>query len=155
MGFEAISVGLELDSAYAETLSLLSSLGFAVAPSQDRDTVRLEYINEQFIVEAAISHGTKGGVELRIEQALCNPPAADAFLVFVVDKLLSLGPFRLWFMTSLRPGIKFDSVASSKNEVAAVLYEQVSGLRSKWQSAFGNKTGAVRVAQAYSFIGLI
>jgi hypothetical protein len=156
MGFEAITIDIESSADPASAARLLDSLGFQKRGGKSASNATLlECVTPNFIIEAALKPKSSGISALRIELALCNPSEADPFFATVVDGALSLGAFRLWFMTSLQPGIHFDSSEHSPEEILRVLRQQLVGLRSKWQLAFGNKTGPVRIAEAYAFVGVI
>lgn len=157
MGFEAFTLLVESTANPNQILQILIGYGFKPKQNTARTVGenKYEFVNDAFILEAAIDPSSTGAARLVIEQALCNPTSAEKCITSVLFDVLSLGAYRGWFLTSSTPNLSFDSEKHSAATVIDLVLKESRALRAKWQAAFGNKTGPVRIADAYSFVGVI
>lgn len=155
MGLEALTLLMDISATYAYTRQLLAEKRFSELETDSGSMEkRFECNCEAFIVEAHLSCQEGFDPQLKLETALCNPADADLFLAEFAALIFSRCECRVYFMTASRLGLAFDTAVDAPEAVSQAVIREGAVLRSNWQAMFGPRVGKIRVADAYTFVGV-
>jgi hypothetical protein len=160
MGVEAFGVSMRLikPGVFDHVIETLTSYdnvrmdrantvaGFETATGEYNDGTHL--IDLQILRDLAENKCT-----LAVRFSLCSYETIDHIFVNLVGKILSLFEGDVWLMTSALKQ-KANYLPGDERWLIAALPDEISAMRQYWQNLFGDKQGAVRVKDSFTFVGV-